>query len=178
MSTTPFIGEIDMFAGNFAPRGWAFCNGQLLPISGNEALFSLIGTTYGGDGQNTFALPNLQSRVPLHQGQGSGLSNRQLGEQAGLETDTINLGSYPAHSHGVTLNGSTGPGHTANPAAAVMAVADEARYTTAVAPGATLAATSLTLGNSAGGAQAHNNLQPHLAINFIIALEGIYPSRN
>jgi microcystin-dependent protein len=176
-AASPFVGEICMFAGNYAPRGWAFCNGQLLPIAQYEALFVLLGTTYGGDGQNTFALPDLRSRVPLHAGLGPGLSNRTLGEASGTESVTLLSTQLPAHNHTVTLNVSTGPANTANPAAAVMAVADESRYASAVAPDAFQAATSLTLGPS-GGNQPHMNLQPSQTINFIIALEGMFPSRN
>src|SRR3954468_9069383 len=110
----PFVGEIRMFGGNFAPVGWAFCDGQLLPISENETLFNLIGTTYGGDGQSTFALPNLQSRVPIHQGQGTGLSNRQLSEAGGTEEVTLTVQQIPAHSH--ALLGSSANASDANPA--------------------------------------------------------------
>lgn len=180
-AATPFIGEIFMFAGNFAPRGWAFCNGQLLPISEYDALFALIGTTYGGDGQTTFALPDLQSRVPVHAGQGPGLSTRIQGEAAGAENVSIQSTQLPAHSHAVTLNASTGPANTASPAAGVMAVADAGRYATGVAPAVALTGTSLALGNSGGGGavgQPHNNLQPYQTVSFIISLFGIFPSRN
>ncbi len=177
----PFIGEIYMFAGNFAPSGWAFCNGQLLPIDQNQALFSLLGTTYGGNGQTTFALPNLQSRVPLHPGQGPGLTNRFQGEVAGTENVSIQSTQLPAHSHAVTLNASTGPANTANPAAAVMAASDAGLYATGVTPGVTLAGASLALGTSAGGGavgQPHDNVQPYQTVNFIISLYGIFPSPN
>jgi microcystin-dependent protein len=175
---SPFLGEIYMFAGNFAPRGWAFCNGQLLSISQNSALFAVLGTTYGGNGVTVFALPNLQSRVPMHAGQGPGLSNRVQGEAAGAETATIGLTQLPAHSHAVTLNASTGPANTANPDAAVMAASEAGLYATGVAPGVVMGGTSVSLGNSAGGNTPHPNVQPYQAINFIIALEGIFPSRN
>ena len=174
----PFIGEIYMFAGNFAPVGWAFCHGQLVPISEYEALFTLIGTTYGGDGQSTFALPDLRGRAPVHFGQGPGLSNRTQGEAAGTEVATITLSQFPGHTHALTLNASTGPANTASHGGAVLAAGDSGLYATGVSPGTALAANALAVGASTGGGQPHENMQPHLAINFIIALYGIYPSPN
>ncbi len=176
-ASQPYIGEIAMFAGSFAPTGWALCNGQLLSIADNSALFTIIGTTYGGNGQTTFALPDLRSRAPVHAGQGPGLSNRIQGEMAGTETTAITLNQLPAHSHAVTLNASTGPANTSSPASAAMAVADDALYASA-APGATLSANSLALGNNPGGGQPHDNTQPYLTINFIISLYGVFPSQN
>jgi microcystin-dependent protein len=170
----PFVAEIRMFGGNYAPRGWAFCNGQLLSISQNTALFSLLGTTYGGDGKTTFALPNLQGRVPLQPGQGPGLSLRDLGEVGGRETVTLTPAQIPAHTH--QLYASTGAANTANPQGAMLAVtaADNPIY---AAPGTGL---ELTMGPNAVGAndaQPHNNMQPYFTITFIIALEGVFPPR-
>jgi microcystin-dependent protein len=164
----PFLGEIRMFGGNFAPRGWAFCNGQTLSIAQNTALFSLLGTTYGGNGQTTFALPDLQGRVPMHWGQGSGLSSRSLGEQDGVEAVTLTQQQLPAHTH--TLNGSTGAVNTTRPTNAIPAKGGS--YTTA--PPDTQMASPAVVGNNL----PHGNMQPSLAVSFIIALEGIFPSRN
>lgn len=166
----PFIAEIKIFAGNFAPRGWAFCNGQLLPIAQNTALFSLVGTTYGGDGRTTFGLPNLQGRVPMHPGRGPGLTSRRLGESGGSETVTLSGNQIGAHSHSARAtadapdtNSPTG----ALPAAAPVYEAGDSTKTAmsnqSVAP--------------VGGGQPHNNLQPVLTLSFIVALLGVYPSR-
>jgi microcystin-dependent protein len=179
--TTPFIGEIKMFAGNFAIRGWAFCNGQLLSIANNNALFALIGTTYGGDGVNTFALPNLQSRVPMHFGQGPGLSNYVQGQTGGVENVTVTGAQLPIHNHPV--QSLTSGGTVAAPAAtavlADMGPAGETRVGTYKAFDGTSQVTlaAQTVGQ-AGSNQPHTNIQPSLAVNFIIALEGIFPSRN
>lgn len=170
----PFIAEIRIFAGNFAPRGWAFCNGQLLPISQNTALFSLIGTTYGGDGRSTTALPNLEGRAPMHPGRGPGLTSRRLGENGGVETVTLVDAQMPSHNH--TMTGSARPAINDDP--------DNTRYfgTTggnlAYAPAASLTTMADPAIGQTGGGQAHNNMQPFLAINFIIALVGLYPSRS
>ena len=165
----PFVGEIRMFGGNFAPQGWAFCNGQSLPISEYEALFNLIGTTYGGDGQSTFALPNLQGRVPVHQA-----ANFLMGQAAGAETVSLTLNQMPQHSH--TLQASTNPGNQTNPPGNALA--------TVVAGSAYLegaASVSLASGSvspAPGGSQPHSNLQPYLCVSFIISLFGIYPSQS
>lgn len=171
----PFIGEIKMFGGNFAPRGWAFCNGQLLSIAQNTALFSLLGTTYGGNGQTTFALPNLQGRLPMHFGQGPGLSNRFLGETGGTEAVTLTAAEMPAHSHTANSvaprgnsNDATGR-YWADDAGVSSATYHSGPPTNTMHPGA--------IGN-AGGSQPHNNMPPFQCVNFIIALEGIFPSRN
>lgn len=174
----PFIGEIRMFAGNFAPRGWAFCNGQLLPISQHSALFSILGTTYGGDGQTTFALPDLRGRAPMHWGDGPGLTLRRLGESGGSEKVTLTTSEMPAHNH--QLSASSAHGDTPAPEGALNATAvDIAQQPLNVyhggTPNATMAPQAI---RSAGGGQPHNNMQPFLCVSFIIALEGLYPSRS
>lgn len=169
----PFIAEIRIFAGNFAPRNWAFCNGQLLPISQNTALFSLIGTTYGGDGRTTTALPDLQGRAPMHPGSGPGLTTRQLGQRGGAETVTLIEAQMANHSH--TLRATVSRGASSQPQGNAFnrSVGDNA-YNTPT----NLAGMSAAMASSTGGGQAHNNMQPYLAINFIIALVGLYPSRS
>ncbi|MEZ4771044.1 MAG: tail fiber protein [Caldilineales bacterium] len=172
----PFVAEIRIFAGNFAPRGWAFCDGQLLPISQNTALFSLIGTTYGGDGRTTTALPNLQGRVPMHPGRGPGLTARTLGELTGVGTVTLTEAQMPNHTHTLTGSGENG---------------DQGSLTNNVVPGrsrggslyqtnTSSAVVQMNAGALAanGGSQAHNNMQPYLGLSFIIALVGLYPSRS
>lgn len=172
----PFIAEIRIFAGNFAPRGWAFCDGQLLPISQNTALFSLIGTTYGGDGRSTTALPNMQGRAPMHPGRGPGLTSRRLGEKMGVETVTLSEAQIPSHSH-VVRAVSTGA-DTAEPtntaALARSSFGDSLYQTNTSANLVDMASAGLA---TTGGGQAHNNLQPFLTLNYIIALQGLYPSR-
>lgn len=168
----PFIGEIRLFAGNFAPLGWAFCAGQLLPIANNEALFTLIGTTYGGDGQQTFALPDLRGRVPMHQRQGPGLSPRVIGEQGGDETVTLQATQMPMHTH--ALHASTAAASLSSPSGAVLAATSVASYDTAAAT-APMAAVAV---GAAGNAQPHENMAPTVAINYIIALFGIFPSQS
>jgi len=164
---TPFLGQITLFAGNFAPRGWAFCEGQLLPISQNTALFSILGTTYGGNGQTTFALPDLRGRAPIHPGQGPGLSNRFLGEQGGEEATSLSTAQMPAHSHPA---GASSAAQTTNrPGGAVPARG-----------GVYATGANTTMGGDtvAGDSQPHNTMQPFTALSYIIALEGIFPSRN
>ncbi len=169
----PFIAEIRIFAGNFAPRGWAFCNGQLLPVSQNTALFSLIGTTYGGDGRTTTALPNLQGRAPMHPGRGPGLTARQLGEKGGLNTVTLSELQIPSHTH--PQGAATRRPRSETPTATtVVTEAGEATYKTS---GSNVAMASQAISNT-GGSQAHNNVQPLLTLNYIIALVGLYPSRS
>lgn len=173
--TEPFVAEIRAFAFNFAPKGWAVCDGQLLPLSQNTALFSLIGTTYGGNGKSNFALPNLQGRAPMHPGQGPGLSNHDLGEQAGSESISLLESEIPAHGHGLNANPDIAdlqvPGPTRSLARSQNANAYTAPAGQATAPmaGQALEAT--------GGSQPHNNMQPYLALQFCIALQGVYPSR-
>ncbi|HMM66072.1 MAG TPA: tail fiber protein [Dokdonella sp.] len=164
----PYIGEIRMFAGNFAPAGWAFCEGQLLPISENDALFSLIGTTYGGDGQSTFALPDMRSRVPVHNGSGF-----VLAETGGVEEVTLTPSQIPAHTH--ALVSTTSIASDINPTGRIPAQASTYDpYQTANANSA-MAPQSIS---GTGGSQPHNNFQPYLCLNFIISLFGIYPSQN
>lgn len=164
----PFLGSIVLFAGNFAPRGWAFCNGQILAISQNTALFSLLGTTYGGNGQTTFALPDLRGRAAISAGQGPGLANYSLGESAGEETVTLNVNQIPAHQHAQPA--SNAEQDTNRPGNAVPAKGGVYAGST---DGATLDPTTI-----AGGSQPHDNRSPFLALNYIIALQGIFPSRN
>jgi len=169
-----FLGEIRMFAGNFAPKGWAFCQGQLLLIAQNQALFALLGTTYGGDGRTTFALPDLRGRVPVGFGQGPGLSNRVIGQQFGTETVTLTTAQMPAHSH--TVNAVTTEGNQNLPTNSLPAntKALDKEYSDANA-NTTMKATMV---NPTGGNQPFGVTQPSLGVNFIIALQGIYPSRN
>jgi microcystin-dependent protein len=168
----PFIAEIRIFAGNFAPRGWAFCNGQLLPIDQNTALFSLIGTTYGGDGRTTTALPNLQGRAPMHPGRGPGLTERRLGQRGGSETVTLSEAQLPNHTHATMAY--SRPGDLADPAGRSLARSRGGKAYHEVDTLVPMAAQAL---GPSGGSQPHNNMQPYLAINFIIALTGLYPSR-
>jgi len=168
----PFVAEIKIFAGNFAPRGYAFCDGQLLPISQNTALFSLIGTTYGGDGRTTVALPNLQGRAPMHPGNGPGLSVRRLGETGGSETATLTVAQMASHSH--QLLAADVQANTGSPEGNSFAHSSGGN---AYSGSSGLVSTASTLQN-AGGGQSHNNEQPYLAMNFIIALVGLYPSRS
>ncbi|KQV67862.1 phage tail protein [Nocardioides sp. Root122] len=163
----PFVAEIALFPFNFCPPGWAWCDGQLLPISQNTALFSLLGTFYGGDGKSNFALPNLNGRVPVGHGQGPGLSVYDLGQEGGSETVTLLPTEIPAHSH--TLTGSSGTATTANPAAAVPATTEaELYHSTGQGSGPLL---------PTGGSAPHNNMQPYLTLYYAIALQGVYPSR-
>jgi microcystin-dependent protein len=170
----PFIAEVRIFAGNFAPRNWAFCDGQLLPISQNTALFSLIGTTYGGDGRTTTALPNLQGRAPMHPGRGPGLTSRRLGERGGVTTVALTEAQMPNHNH--AMRASSAPGELSEPTnqSALARTGGGSAY----GPATNLVPLADTVLPPAGGSQSHNNLQPFLAINFIIALFGLYPSRS
>jgi microcystin-dependent protein len=168
--SNPYVGEIRLFAGNFAPLNWMLCQGQQISISENETLFNLIGTTYGGDGQTTFALPDLRGRVPVHQGQGPGTSARTLGEVGGSEAVTLLAGQLPAHTH--TLKGSTAAATGATPGGALLAATGVNSYDPS--PGTTPMAAS-GIGHSGGG-QPHENMAPTLAVNYIISLFGIYPS--
>ncbi len=168
----PFVGEIRMFAGNFAPRGWAFCDGQLLAVSQNDALFSLFGTIYGGDGRTTFGLPDLRGRIPLHQGQGPGLSARRLGSKGGTEQVTLTTNQLASHSHDWNANTASATG--AAPQGKVTADAAPARIYRKVDQSGDFAASTIT---NTGGSQPHTNLMPTLCVHLIVALFGIYPSR-
>lgn len=170
----PYLGEIRMFAGNFAPRGWALCNGQLMSISQNTALFSILGTTYGGDGRVTFGLPNLQGRYPMHWGNGAGLTPRSIGETAGSESITLLVQQIPAHNH--TLNAATeANGDTGRAGGASLATTNTPIYSSQNAPDAAMKAASIGM---TGGSQPHDNMPPYQCVTFIIALEGIYPPRS
>lgn len=208
----PFIAQITMFGGNFAPRNWAFCEGQLLAISTNQALFSLLGTTYGGDGRTTFALPDMKGRRPIHPGTGPGLTPRKLGEKSGTENNTLTVAQMPRHTHAAKLDGAldatgTGnatlygvdkPANSSNPNGNLLATSASQIYyddagddstadlnlkemnELAISGTADMSITKISgvaLADSGGG-QAVNNVSPFLAVNFIIALQGIYPSRN
>jgi microcystin-dependent protein len=171
MSAYPFIGQVMLVAGNYAPNGWLRCDGQLLPISQYETLFALIGTTYGGDGQNTFAVPDLRGSVPLHAGQGPGLTSRGLGEVGGSETVTLHEGLLPAHSHPALASNAAGT--SAVPTGLLPARDASGSLHSGAGPSAALAAGAV---QPQGGGQAHPNLQPTLAVTFCIAFEGIWPS--
>jgi len=172
-----FLAEIRIFTGNFAPKGWALCDGQLLPLSQNTALFSLLGTTYGGDGKSTFALPDLQGCAPMQAGQGPGLSLRDLGETAGEQTVTLLQTEMPAHSHGaVGATGSTSASPVANAWASGAKLGGGNIYTPSVpANNAQMNPLALTI---AGGNLPHNNMPPFLGLTFIIALQGVFPARS
>ena len=174
----PFIGMIAMFGFNFAPRGWILCNGQLMSIAQNTALFSLLGTTYGGDGQTTFGLPNLQSRVPIGMGQGPGLSSYVIGQQAGEENHTLLSTEMPTHNHFMTASGDAPTQATAMGASLASQVRGGTTMSTIYTNGATTPVQMASATSLAGGNQPHNNIQPYLAINYSIALQGIFPSRN
>ncbi len=168
----PFLGEIRMFGFSFAPDGWALCNGQLLPISQNTALFSLLGTTYGGDGTTTFAVPDLQSRVPVHQGQGAGLSSRVQGQAGGTETVTLAATQMPEHTHPVKASSSAAA--SGIPEGRAMARSSSHIYHD---PDASTVMNAKMLGD-AGGSEPHGNIQPYLVLNFCISLTGIFPSQS
>lgn len=170
----PFIGEIRMFGGNFAPVGWMLCQGQSLFISDNDALFNLIGTTYGGDGQSTFNLPNLASRIPVHAGQGPDISQiYTLGEQNGVESVTLNVGQLPNHSH--TLIGSSAIATNPTPTGNIVATSSILQPYVGAGPDELMAAGAI---GPVGGSQPHDNMVPFLCVNYIISLFGIFPNQN
>ncbi|MGH1427601.1 MAG: phage tail protein [Arenicella sp.] len=171
----PFVGEIRMFAGNFAPRGWAFCDGQLLAVSQNDALFSLLGTIYGGDGRTTFGLPDMRGRLPIHAGSGPGLSPRRLGAKGGAENVTLTTNQTPSHTHSVSATSEAG--NQTSPQNHFFAAENANVYHAAPLSSSVVSLNSSTV-TSVGGSRSHTNLMPSLCINFIIALFGIYPSRN
>jgi microcystin-dependent protein len=169
----PFVGEIRMFAGNFAPQGWAFCDGQLLAVSQNDALYSLFGTIYGGDGRTTFGLPDLRGRFPIHAGQGPGLSPRQLGAKGGVEKVTLTTNQLPSHAHPV--KGTNDAANSTDPGGRLPASSTTIDLYVNGAPTVNFNAAAVS---AVGGSQAHSNLMPFICINFIVALYGIYPSRH
>ena len=199
----PFIGQIIMFAGNFAPRDWAFCDGQLLPISQNQSLYSILGITYGGDGRTTFGLPDFRGRVPIGQGQGNGLTTRRMGEQIGIEEVTLSTAQMPIHSHAAKttisgssvaakLNASSAEGTTNVPLNNYLAMptniarssvnmygssADVEMANDAIKIDVSGLSAETTV-NQTGGNSAHNNIQPSLVMNYIICVNGVYPPRN
>lgn len=170
----PFVGEIRMFGGSFAPAGWAMCQGQLMPISENETLFNLIGTTYGGDGQETFGIPDLQGRVPMHAGQGPGISQSyQLGEEAGVESVTLTAQTTPIHTHAFVATSNTAL--STSPSDNIMAAGITTKMYTEDVANQPLNSTVIT---PQGGSQPHDNIQPYLCITFIISLFGVFPSQS
>lgn len=181
----PFIGEIVMFGGNFSPRGWAYCDGQLLSIASNTALFSILGTTYGGDGRTTFALPDLRGRAPIHPGTGPGLSTYRLGQRGGNETTVLNVTNMPSHSHiaagtaKASYSPPSGGATLPNPSGNNFSGATGTNIYSSNPSNVTMAADNIavTVG-STGGSMPFGNMQPYLAVNFIIATVGIFPSRN
>ena len=175
----PFIGQIIMFGGNFAPRGWALCNGQLLAINSYQALFSILGTTYGGDGRTTFGLPDLRGRMAVHAGQGPGLPDIRLGAKAGEVSTTLDISNLPVHDHDHQLRGSTAVADTSSPGGAVPAVNQLTRYGIyqTGAPDTDMGAEAISAA-PVGAGQAFNNMPPYQAVNYIIALVGTFPSRN
>lgn len=169
----PFVGEIRMFAGNFAPRGWAFCDGQLLAVSQNDALFSLLGTIYGGDGRTTFGLPDLRGRIPIHAGHGPGLSERRLGAKGGAEKVTLTVNQLPSHGH--RAQGTDDLNTNLDPEGRVPGHPVRNIYRNPGDQSATMSSEAIT---HVGGSRSHTNEMPYLCIHFIIALVGIYPSRH
>lgn len=172
----PYIGEIRMFGGNFAPRGWAFCDGQLLSIAQNSALFSILGTIYGGDGRTTFALPDLRGRVAIGPGNGPGLSSYREGQRGGTETVTLNTNEIPSHSHTIVVGATEEDGNSNEPNGNVLANSANFGYYTG-GPEANVSLGGVSAGNT-GGNLSHENRQPFLAIYYIIALQGIFPPRS
>jgi len=168
----PYVGEIRMFGGNFSIAGWAFCDGSLLPISENETLFQLIGTTYGGDGQNTFALPDLRGRVPIHMGQGPGLSNYNLAESAGVESVTLTQNQIPIHTHAPVASNT---GNSDNPSGSFWANSTTGKPYSAAPPAIQMNPGTVA---STGGSQPHDNMIPFLCVTYLISLFGIFPSPN
>lgn len=171
--TEPFIGEIRMFGGNFAPVNWAICNGALLQVSQYDALFSLLGSIYGGNGRTTFALPDLRGRMPIHSGSGPGLSPRNIGSKGGSETVSLTVNNLPSHTHVWKASGTAG--NSGQPTEKVLATAPNPIYVDDISSTTNMSSSMI---DNTGGDSSVNNLMPYLTINFIIALQGIYPSRN
>ena len=178
----PYVGQILMFAGTFPPNGWMTCQGQLIPISENEVLFNLIGTTYGGDGQSTFQLPDLQGRVPVHQGTGPGLSTYSIGQSGGVESVTLTTQQIPSHQHFALANAAQGTKSTPDSTAVLSTQNAGAGANTPNAYGAFAAASAVTMAGAtiqgSGGSQPHENIQPVTAITYCISLFGVFPSQN
>jgi len=172
----PFVAEIRIFPFNFAPKGWAFCNGQLMPLSQNTALFSLVGTTYGGDGKTTFGLPNLQGSAPMFWGQGPGLSLHDLGETGGSETITLTQSEMPSHTHNIRADAAD-PADVQAPSSAVVLARSSGGNAYGTNPSAMVQLANAMVA-SVGGDLPHNNMQPYLTLNFCIALQGVYPPRS
>lgn len=168
----PFVAEIRIFPFNFAPRSWAFCSGQILPLSQNTALFSLLGTTYGGDGRSTFGLPDLQGRAPMHPGQGPGLSLRDLGESTGVETVTLLESEIPVHNHTIRIIDT--PGQVSTASGNMLGQSQHGTIYSTSNPNVNMNAGAIV---PSGGGQPHNNMMPYLTFNFCIALQGVFPSR-
>jgi len=173
----PFVAEIRIFPFNFAPKGWAFCDGQLLPLSQNTALFSLLGTTYGGNGISNFALPNMQGNAPMHPGQGPGLSLHDLGEMSGSETVTLLAAEMPAHTHTLMAAGNPPPANAGIPDPSVALARSSGTTAYQASPFTNLGAMDLQVIGIAGGSLPHNNMMPYLTLNFNIALQGVFPPR-
>lgn len=183
MGQVGFIGEVRMFGGNFAPRGWAFCDGQLLAISSNTALFSILGTIYGGDGRTTFALPDLRGRAPLSSGRGPGLSDYREGAKSGSEQASVSNLQLPSHNHlltgGITIGSNANAANSNEASGNTLGAGDTIYNSDPADPGEDLGGVSHTLAvGFNGGSQLHNNMQPYLAVHYIIAITGTYPSRN
>jgi microcystin-dependent protein len=173
----PFIGEIKLVGFNFAPRGWATCDGQLLAISQNSALFSLFGTYYGGDGRTTFGIPDFRGRSPMHFGQGGGLTNRSIGQKSGTENSTLSVANMPSHSHNGSVVTSTEEGDRTDPSGAFLARPEEPVQPYAGSSGSAMSPGSIQTDPSGNG-QSFNNMHPYQVVNFVVALVGLYPSRN
>jgi len=171
----PFIAQIVLFGGNFAPRGWAFCDGQLLPISSNTALFSILGTTYGGDGRTTFGLPDLRGRSAIHAGNGPGLTPISLGQKSGTESNTLTIQQLPSHTHTAQINASSDAGEDSSAAGNFLGESNDDLYTST--SGTAMGVGSVTVGNT-GNNSPINNRPPYQALNYIIALQGTFPSRS
>ena len=170
----PFLAEVRIVAFNFAPRGWAFCDGQILPINQNQSLYSLLGTTYGGDGRTSFALPDMRGRTPIHVGQSEGGSDHREGQKTGEETHTLSAAEMPQHNH--TAQASNTTANLTTPSGNLLANSLSELYVDATASNMVNLRSGTML--NVGGGQAHNNMQPYLAVNFCIALQGLFPSRN
>ena len=177
MISEPFLAEIKIVGFNFAPRGWAFCDGQILPINQNQSLYSLLGTTYGGDGRTTTALPNLQGRAPMHPGRGPGLTARKLGARVGVDTVTLSEAQIPSHTHTLRAATALATAAEAPTNTSSLSRATAVAYQTDTSASSLVDMASATL-STTGGGQPHANMQPYLTLNFIIALVGVYPSRS